>query len=159
MLTNKIIAYTTSFVSVIFIPIVPVSTFILGLCVKVTFGLLLIPISIIWSCFYLPLLGLSFVWEKYKILRPIASIIGIPIAIVAYIFCGLMPSMGETSSKMEKIFITQVFPYNWTLLQHLKKTAYPITSGNYRKLLEIMYQQKANNKLMTAYIDKELLNR
>lgn len=159
MLTNKIISYATAFFALIFIPIIPISTIVLGLCVSITFGLLLIPISIIWSCLYFPLLGLSFVWEKYKILRPIASIIGVPIAIVAYIFCGLMPSMGETDSKMAKMFNTQVFPYNWTLFQHLKGTAYPIISGNYRKLLEIMYREKTNNKQMTAYIDNHLLNK
>lgn len=158
MLTNKIIHLFTALLSLVLIPIAPISTFLLGLLVSLSFGLLLIPISLIWSCFYFPLLGLSFVWEHYKILRPFAAILAIPFAIVGYVFVGLMPSMGENNSKMAKLLNTTVFPYNWTLFQHTRNSAYPITSGNYSKLLDILYREKRDNPLMAAYVDKELLN-
>ena len=161
MLTNKIIYFATTFLSIILIPIVPISTFVLGLLVSISFGLLLIVISLVWSCFYLPLLGLSFLWEKYKILRPLASIIGIPVAISGYIFVGLMPSMGENDSKMAKWLSATAFPFTYSLL-HLnnpKKSGYHIKSGHYKKLLKILYREKVNNPIMTAYIDNHLLNK
>lgn len=158
MLTNKIIHLLTGFIAVLLIPLVPVTTIFLGFLITITFGLLLIPISLIWSCFYFPLLGLSFVWEKNRILRPLISIIAIPISIIGYVFVSLMPSMGEKNSKLEKSLNTTVFPYNWTLFQLKKNSAYPITSGNYRKLLDILYRNKLNNPHMTAFIDKNILN-
>jgi hypothetical protein len=161
MLTNKIIFYITTFFSIIMLPIVPISTLLLGLLVSLSFGLLLIPISLVWSCFYFPLLGLSFVWEKYKILRPFALIIGIPLAILAYIFVGLMPSMGENDSKMAKLLSATTFPFTYSLLNfnNPKKSSYLIKSGHYKKLLEILYREKVNNPIMTAYIDNHLLNK
>ena len=159
MLTNKIIHVVTGLTGIVLLPIVPISTLVFGFLISITFGLLAIPITLVWCCFYFPLLALSFIWEKYKILRPIAAIIGIPIAIIAEIFVSLMPSMGEMDAKMAKWLNTLSFPYNWTLFQLERNSAYPITSGNYRKLLDIFYRVKTNNKYMTAYIDKEFLEK
>lgn len=157
-MTNKIIHLLTGFVALVLLPIAPITTLILGLLVTITMGLLLIPITLIWLCFYFPLLGLSFVWEKVKIARPFISIVAIPIATIGYAFVGLMPSMGEKNSKLAKSLNTTVFPYNWTLYQLLRHSAYPITSGNYKKLLEVFFRNKLNNPHMTAYIDNEILN-
>lgn len=161
MLTNKIIYFATTFFSIIMIPIVPISTAVLGILASISFGLLLLVISLVWSCFYFPLLGLSSVWEKYKILRPLASIIGIPIAILGYIFVVLMPSMGENESKMIKWLSTTTFPFTYSLLRlyNPQKGGYLIKSVHYKKLLEILYREKVNNPKIAAFIDKELLNK
>jgi hypothetical protein len=161
MLTNKIIYWVTGILSFLLIPIIPITTFVLGLAVSISFGLFLIPITIVWSCFYFPLLGLSFVWEKYKILRPIASIIGIPIAILGEVFISLMPSMGENDEKMAKWLCTLVFPYTYSLLHfnNHKKLSYLIKSGHYEIVLNMLYREKENNPRMTQYIDTQLLNK
>ncbi len=161
MLTNKIVYWVTGILSFPLIIVVPFSTFILGLLVTFSFGLFLIPISIIWSCFYFPILGLSFVWEKYKILRPIASILGIPIAILGEIFVSLMPSMGDNDEKMAKWLSALAFPYTYSLLhfKNEKKLSYLLRSGHYKILLEILYRSKQNNPPMQQYIDTQLLNK
>lgn len=162
MLTNNIIRIVTGLLGFVLIPIVPVSTFVLGLLVSLTFGLLLLPISLVWSvCFYFPLLGLSFVYENFKLLRPIVAIIGIPIAIVGEVFVSLMPSMGENDSKMAKWLSTTSFPFTYSISQFNKpnKSHYLIKNGHYKTLLEILYREKRGNPLMTAYIDNNLLNK
>ena len=163
MLTNNIIRIFTGFLGFLLIPVVFVSTFVLGLLVSLTFGFLLIPISLVWSiCFYFPLLGLSFVYENSKILRPIAAIIGIPIAIVGEVFVSLMPSMGETDSKMAKWLSTTSFPFTYSISQfnNPNKLLYLMKKdGHYRTLLEVLYREKKGNPFMTAYIDKHLLNK
>ena len=163
MLTNNIIRIVTGLLGFVLIPVVPISTFVLGLLVSLTFGLLLLPISLIWSvCFYFPLLGLSFIYENFKLLRPIAAIIGIPIAIIGEVFVSLMPSMGETDSKMAKWLSTTSFPYTYSIthFNNPKKLHYLMKKdGHYRTLLDILYREKSGNRIMTAYIDKELLNK
>lgn len=121
MLTNKIIYYATAVISFILIPIIPISTFILGLLVSFSFGLFLIPITLVWWCFYFPMLGLSFIYEHYKILRPIAAIIGLPFAIMGEIFISLMPSMGEKNEKMAKWLCSLAFPYTYSLSHFTNK--------------------------------------
>ena len=163
MLTNNIIRIVTGLLGFVLIPIVPISTFVLGLLASLTFGLLLLPISLVWSiCFYFPLLGLSFVYENFKLLRPIAAIIGIPIAIVGEAFVSLMPSMGENDSKMAKWLSTTSFPFTYSISQfnNPKKIRYLMKKeGHYKMLLEILYREKSGNPLMTAYIDNNLLNK
>jgi len=74
------------------IPVQLVTTFVLGILVSVTFGLLLFPMSLIWIvCFLGPLLGLSWVWEKAPFLRIPIAVVGIPLAFVGNIYACLMP--------------------------------------------------------------------
>lgn len=161
MLTNKIIYIITGILGFILIPIIPISTFVLGLLVSISFGLLLIPITLIWSCFYFPLLGLSYLWENYKLLRPFAAIVGIPIAISGETFVSLMPSMGENDSKMAKWLSATAFPYTYSLahFNNPQKSDYLFSSGRYKTLLKIIYREKEGNPLMTAYVDNQLLHK
>ena len=95
-----------------------ISTLILGLLVIMTFGLLLFPLSLIWSILFLfPLVGISYVYEKVPILRIPSVIIGIPIAIIGNTYASLIPSMGETESRITKLLITESFPFSWHLFQ------------------------------------------
>ena len=163
MLTNKIIRVLTGLLSFLLIPIVPITTSVLGLLVSLTFGILLLPISLIWTIlFYLPLLGLSYIYENIKFLSPIATIIGIPIAVTGEVFVSLMPSMGENDSKMAKLLITNSFPYTYSIsnFNNPTKLSYLMKKdGHYRNLLEILHKEKTSNPLMKEYIDNHLLNK
>lgn len=118
MLTNKIISVLNSITAFIVIPIQMITTFILGIFVSLTFGLLLIPFSVIWIVLFLgPLLGLSYVYERIVIIRPFVSIIGIPLSVIADIYVALLPSMGEKDSRYVKMLYCQTFPYTWTFDQ------------------------------------------
>lgn len=133
MIANKILEILLLIFSFIIIPLQIVTTFILGLLVTITFGLLLFPISAIWIiCFLTPLIGLSYVYEKVHWLRVPVAIIGIPIAILGYSFSTLMPSMGETQSRVSKLLLCNIFPYTWHCYQYTKANALlPITDGYY----------------------------
>jgi hypothetical protein len=118
MITNKIIHIIIAITGFIIIPVQMVTTFVLGILVSLTFGLLLIPISLIWTVLFLgPLLGLFYVYERIAILRPFISIIGIPLAVIGDTYVAIMPSMGEMDSRYEKLILCQTFPYTWRFLQ------------------------------------------
>ena len=79
MITNKIIHIIIAVTAPICIPVQLVTCFVLGLLVSLTFGFLLIPISVIWVVLFLgPLLGLSYVYERIAILRPFISLYNTP---------------------------------------------------------------------------------
>ena len=114
MITNKIISTILTIVSFIVIPIQFITTFVLGLLVRITFGLLLIPLSIVWTILFLgPLLGLSFIYERIFIVRIFVVIIGIPLAIIGDTYIALIPSMGELESRYSKMIYCQTFPYTY----------------------------------------------
>jgi hypothetical protein len=118
MITNKIIHIIIAITGLIVIPVQLITTFVLGLLVILTFGLLLIPFSVIWIVLFLgPLLGLSYVYEKVAITRIFISIIGIPLAVIGDTYVSLLPSMGEWDSRASKMIICQTFPYTWRFLQ------------------------------------------
>jgi len=121
MITNKIIHIIITITAFIVVPVQMVTTFVLGILVSLTFSLLLIPISFIWTVLFLgPLLGLSYVYERIKILRPFISIIGIPLAVLGDTYVALMPSMGEKDSRFAKLILCQTFPYTWKFVQYQK---------------------------------------
>jgi hypothetical protein len=118
MITNKLIHIIIAITTLIVIPVQLITTFVLGLLVNLTFGLMLIPFSVIWIVLFLgPLLGLSYVYEKVAITRPFISVIGIPLAVIGHIYVALLPSMGQIDSRCAKMVICQTFPYTWRFLQ------------------------------------------
>lgn len=118
MIANKIIHIIIAITGFIVIPVQIVTTFVLGLLVSLTFGLLLIPISLVWTVLFLgTLLGLSYVYERIAILRPFISIIGIPLVVIGDTYVALMPSMGEMDSRYQKLVLCQTFPYTWRFIQ------------------------------------------
>jgi hypothetical protein len=119
MITNKIISIIISITAFIVIPVQMITTFVLGILVSLTFGLLLIPFSIIWMVLFLgPLLGLSYVYERVAITRPFIAIIGIPLAVLGDTYVALLPSMGEKDSRYAKMICCQTFPYTWRFFQY-----------------------------------------
>lgn len=125
--------------SVVIIPIQIVTTFVLGLLVRLTFGLLLIPISLIWTVFFLlPLIGLSYIYEKVFLLRIPVAILGLPIAILGNIFCCWMPSMGEKNDRVTKMLLSNIFPYTWHAHQYIKANVIVELSKGYFEMVELL---------------------
>jgi len=151
MFTNKIIQILLSITAIIVIPIQAITTLILGLLVRLTFGLLLIPLSAIWIVlFYAPLLGLSYVYEKVFFLRPFISILGIPLAVLGDSFVALIPSMGEVESRYEKMIICQTFPYTWRYTQ-IQKDKIKIKKNNE---LNKVIKQISKVKVLNEHLGK-----
>lgn len=121
IITNKIIHIIIAITGLIVVPVQAITTFVLGILVSLTFGLLLIPISLVWTILFLgPLLGFSYVYEKIIILRPFISVIGIPLAVIGDTYVALMPSMGDMDSRFEKLISCQTFPYTWRYFQLIR---------------------------------------
>ena len=90
--------------------------FILGLLVSVTFGLLLIPLSVVlWWPFLGFLLGSSWLWGKVGLSRPVLLLPGVAVAEVASAVVGLMPSMGEWQSRGMKLALCESWPHSLSL--------------------------------------------
>ena len=155
MTTNYIIRFTTALISVIIIPVAAVTTFFLNILIRTSFGLLMWPIFMAWCfCFYYPLLGLSYLFNRFTFLRPIVAIIGIPIAIAGYAYNALMPSMGEVNSKMERSLCAVSFPYTYagSTFHHLRLGVYPRAGDVGHTLLSILKKEQIFPQ-MTAYIN------
>lgn len=126
------------------IPIQLVTTFVLGILVSVTFGLLLLPMSLIWMVFFLgPLLGLSWVWEKVPFLRVPVAILGIPLAFIGNTYASLMPSMGELDSRVSKLLLSELWPYSLDCWRLITTKAFPESPGaeNFSRILTEVSQK------------------
>jgi len=90
-----------------------VTTIILGLLVEVTFGLLLIPMSILlWWPFLCFLLASSWLWDKVRFIQIILLLPGVLIAETTLAIVALMPSMGEWRSRGHKLAICESWPHS-----------------------------------------------
>lgn len=113
MRTNRVLQRIGSIVGLPFLPLQFLTTLVLGLLVTITFGLLLLPISIIWLVLFLgPLLGLSWLWLHAPPLRLPLAMLGVPWAIVGRIYVQLMPSMGDMYGRIQKLLIAETWPYS-----------------------------------------------
>lgn len=118
MITNRIIDIVISITSFVTVPVQLITTFVLGILVRLTFGLLLLPISLVWTVLFLgPLLGISYIWERLSFTRLFASLIGVPLAVIGDAYVAMMPSMGEMDSRVTKLLLCQTFPYTWRCWQ------------------------------------------
>lgn len=114
MITNKIIDILLTIMAWVVVPVQLITTFLLGILVKLTFGLLLLPFSLVWMVLFLgPLIGVSYVWERVSFTRLFMSMLGIPLAVIGDIYVSLIPSMGEMDSRIVKMLYCQTFPYTW----------------------------------------------
>jgi len=152
MITYRILNAILWVLSIIVIPIQLISTFVLGLLVNWTFGLLLIPLSIVWNVFFWPLLGLSYVYEKVPFLRFPVAVIGVPIAIAANTLTALTPSMGEWESRVSKLLLSDIFPFTWHFYQFANGNGAVKYSRCYKNLHEII-------QVVTKYNYKDKLTR
>ena len=127
------------------------TTFVLGLLLSLTFGLLLIPISLIWVVLFLgPLLSLSYVYERVTILRPFIAVMGIPLAVMGDIYVSLIPTMGEIESRLSKLVLCQTFPYTWKFTQ-LQKGKENIKNGD---VLAKILKEVSKTTPLSKYLDE-----
>jgi hypothetical protein len=119
MTANRILDGILTVTAFLVLPIMFVTTLLLGIAVQLTFGLLLLPISLVWLVLYCPMLGLSWICHKAIALRNVIGIIFIPWAVVADTFVTLMPSMGELESRASKLMLCQAWPFTWEFRQFL----------------------------------------
>ena len=113
MLANRILSVLMGITAILVIPVQLITTLVLGLLVSLSFGILLLPISLIWILLSFPMIGASWLTAKMGWLRNPIGLLGIPWAFVANTFVALMPSMGELESRASKLMLTESWPYSW----------------------------------------------
>ena len=101
----------------IVLPVQFVTTFVLGLLVSITFGLLLLPVSLLWIILLGPLLGLSWFCQKVPTFRNLIGLLFLPWAVLADTFVCLMPSMGELENRAAKLMLCNTWPFTWEFWQ------------------------------------------
>lgn len=121
MITNRILNVILTVTAILVIPVQLVTTLILGLAVTLTFGLLLLPISLVWALLLYPMLALSWLCSKAPALRDVIGILFLPWAFVADTFVALMPSMGELESRASKLMLCNAWPFTWEFWQFLTR--------------------------------------
>jgi hypothetical protein len=121
MLANRILTVVAGLLSWIVLPISIVTVNAGGCLVALTFGLLLLPLSLIWVVLFMgPLLGLSWLWEKTPLIRLLLAIIGIPVAALGYAYTLCIPSMGERESTDTKLNLCRTWPFSLDYLRYLR---------------------------------------
>lgn len=93
--------------------LIPAVTMVLGLLVMVTFGLLLLPLSMLWILFLAPILGSSWLWINCPIARIFILVPGIIIATIGSVYASFVPDMGEKYQKVLKIGLADSWPYSF----------------------------------------------
>lgn len=118
MVANRILNIILTMLAWIVLPFSLVSTLVLGLLVSITFGLLLLPISLVWFTLFLgPLLGFSWLCKKVAVFRNLVGIIFVPWVVLADTFVCLMPSMGELENRAAKLMLCDTWPFSWEFWQ------------------------------------------
>ncbi len=117
MLANRILDTLLTGLSWVVFPVQLLTTLVFGLLVTMTFGLLLLPISLVWAILIYPMIGASWLSGRTNWLRNTIRLLGIPWAIIANTYVALMPSMGEFESRAARLMITDVWPYSWEFWQ------------------------------------------
>jgi len=119
MLANRIINILNSLLTPITIPLQLVTTSVGGCLVALTFGLLLLPLSLVWMVLFMgPLLGMSWLWDRVWPLRIPLAVIGVPLAVLGAIYTSLVPSMGEMDARATKLLICWTWPFSLDFLHY-----------------------------------------
>ena len=153
MIANRILFILSGVLSFLVVPVQHITTFILGILVSLSFGILLLPLSLIWILLFLPLIGVSWVTKKMEWLRNPIGLLGIPWAIVADIYICLTPSMGELESRAAKAMLAQSWPYSWECwrFQIGKSDLYDPENYHLREVIESLTH---NNPLMERIVNR-----
>lgn len=91
-------------------------TFLGGCAISLTFGLLLIPLTVLWLPQLGLLVGTSWLWLRVPILRPLLLLPGVLVAVIADTYVALMPDP-EKDSKYAKLTLATEWPLSSLLLQ------------------------------------------
>ena len=114
MFANTLFRIFETVLAWVVVPVQIVTTFVLGLLVSLTFGLLLLPISLVYIVLlWAPLIACSWVCSKFELLRNPVGVVLLPLALLANTYVCLMPSMGELESRAAKLLFTRSWPFSW----------------------------------------------
>ena len=80
----------------------------------VTFGLLAIPLNLIWQFWYFSLKGTSWLWFNSKIARPILFFPGVILACCAQIYTVLIPDLRGNFNKACRLTACSSWPHSYT---------------------------------------------
>lgn len=153
MTANQILDVILGFFALVVVPIQLVTTFLLGILAICTFGLLLLPLSLVWIALVFPLIGASWLCKQIPILRNPLGLIGIPWAIVAHTYACMMPSMGEVESRASKLMLTWSWPFTWECWQ-FQTGRLDIWSREASFLREILERISRKNPVMQRTVDR-----
>ena len=121
MVANRILSIVAGLLSWVFLPVSLITVNAGGCLVALTFGLLLLPLSVVWAVVFMgPLLGLSWLWEKAPLLRIPLAIVGIPVAAVGYVYTLCIPSMGEREAHDVKLNLCRTWPFSLDYLRYTR---------------------------------------
>jgi hypothetical protein len=117
VIINRILDVIITVLAFVIVPVQFVTTFILGILVTCSFGLLLLPLSFVWIILIAPLIGASWLCSRIEVLRNPIGLLGIPWAVVALTYACLVPSMGEFESRAHKLMLVESWPFCWEYWQ------------------------------------------
>jgi len=133
-LTFVVVNIVCTVVAVVLFPIGVITTFLGGLLIGLTFGLLLIPINLIWLSIFGALAGTSWLWLHAWYLRPLLVLPGLLLAVVGSVFVVLTPMPEETlrGDKALKGFLASEWPLTWLIWQGPPEPRNPYTHSDTR---------------------------
>lgn len=114
--TAILLVKVTTGILVVLLPLQMLTTAIGGCLITITFGVLILLLTLIWWPFLALLLGTSWLWLHAWYLRPILLIPGVLIAFLADIYVMLAPEP-EKDAKIMKLSIAEEWPVSWYLLK------------------------------------------
>ena len=115
MAAYRILEVILAVLSPVVVVVQLVTTFVLGILISITFGLLLLPLSAVWLLLLAPMLAASWLCGRVGALRNPIGILGIPWAVLASTYACWVTSMGEFESRALKIMLAESWPFTWEL--------------------------------------------
>lgn len=124
MIVNRIAFFLGGALSWVTFPIGLITNLGGGCLVSITFGLILLPLSLIWMLIMGLLLAISWLWERvpWPLQVPLA-IGGAPLAAIGYAYVLMIPEPGEEESRRSKILLCQTFPFEMDLIRYRRAQA------------------------------------
>lgn len=153
MISNRVLDFILTILVWIVVPVQVFTTFVLGILVMCTFGLLLLPLSLLWITVMFPLIGASWLCSRFELLRNPVGFLGIPMAVIAHTYCCLMPSMGELESRANKVLLTESWPFSWEYWQ-FSRGRLDLDSSEGEALSEILVRISRADPLKQRTIDR-----
>ncbi|MBI4332361.1 MAG: hypothetical protein HY673_13895 [Chloroflexi bacterium] len=102
--------------TIVLVPLEIATTGIGGCLVAITFGVLILVLTLIWLPFIVFLLGTSWLWLHAWYLRPILLLPGAVVALLATIYIMLAPDP-EKDAKHAKLCMAERWPLTWYLIK------------------------------------------
>lgn len=153
MFANRILNVLVGITAFVVVPVQFVTTLVLGLLVSISFGILLLPISLIWILLSFPMIWASWLTTKIGWLRNPLGLLGIPWAIVANMYVALMPSMGELENRAAKLMLAESWPYSWECWRFQNGKVDLYAPENYR-FREVIDRVSRRNPLMERTVNR-----